>query len=552
MKKKILWVGEFTKLSSGYANYSRELLTRLHNTGKYEIAELSSYGTMSHPGVKDIPWKYYPAAPEENDPKEIKDLYKSKETNQFGEWRFDRTVLDFKPDVVIDIRDFWYTAYQYWSHLRPYYSWLIMPTADSIFQLKDWIDVYRSAEGVLTYTEWSKKLLDIESGNNIKTLGAAPHCVDPNVFYQAKDKAAHKESMGISGDSIIIGTVMRNQKRKLFPDIMYAFANALDNVPHSIAKRMYLYLHTSYPDKQFWHIPELLIETGLGTRVLVSYICRLCKKTSCMVFQDAKARCPHCNNTACIMPSVGYGHSTEELVKVFQLFDLYVQYSITEGFGIPAIEATACGVPLATVDYGAMADIADRVHGYKVDISRTFREFESHMLRVYPNNDSLTRIISKFVQLPEEYKAKLSKKTREDTLKYFDWDRVAKVWEDAIDNLPPAQKKWTDPPNVFQPALQIPDNISNENFVKWMFTEVYPDSNLQNSLHGLMLLRDLNFEATVSEKGLKPISKKEVLQSFLTKIQNRNLIEQVRCGIVKLNSEPWIEFANSRNIKCGQ
>lgn len=44
-KKRILVDNEASFLATGYSNYGRELLTRLHNTGEYEVFELGSYAT---------------------------------------------------------------------------------------------------------------------------------------------------------------------------------------------------------------------------------------------------------------------------------------------------------------------------------------------------------------------------------------------------------------------------------------------------------------------------------------------------------------------------
>jgi hypothetical protein len=41
-KKRILFVGEASFLSTGFSNYYRELLPRLHATGKYEIGDPGS------------------------------------------------------------------------------------------------------------------------------------------------------------------------------------------------------------------------------------------------------------------------------------------------------------------------------------------------------------------------------------------------------------------------------------------------------------------------------------------------------------------------------
>ena len=68
------------------------------------------------------------------------------------------------------------------------------------------------------------------------------------------------------------------------------------------------------------------------------------------------------------MPNVGQGLSIPDLIKVYNLFDLYVQYAICEGFGMPQVEAAGCGVPIAAVNYSAMADVLKFTKGYPIDV----------------------------------------------------------------------------------------------------------------------------------------------------------------------------------------
>lgn len=548
-KKKVLFVTEATYLNSGYSTYGHELLTRLHKTGKYDIAEHASYGNMSDPRIKSIPWKYYANAVEDSDPQEIKTFYKSRPSHEFGEWRFDKVSLDFRQDITACIRDPWMDSFIQSSHLRPYYSILMMPTADSLCLDYDWLNTYTKAEGALTYTEWGKRVLDHESGGKINTLGAAPYGVDYNVFTPATDKIKHKESFGVPGDSIIIGTVMRNQKRKLFPDLIEAFADALDNVPNEIANRMYLYLHTSYPDKHCWDLPRLILESGISKKVLVSYICKFCKSASAQIFKDARTTCPHCNNVACVMPNVGLGYTIAQLIDTYRLFDLYCQYAISEGFGCPLVEAVATGVPVVTVDFSAMQDFADRVGAYKVKVQRYFREFESHMIRAYPDNKHLTEIISKFVQLAPDYRLKRGEQMRTKALPYYNWDRIAKVWENAIDNLPRAKKKWDDPLDVKPSLTNIPENLPSDEFVKYTFSNVLNMPELTHDYHGINMLRDVNFGVSITSKGMEQFDKKKIVERLKGKNDGRNLAEQARCKLVALKDEEFIKFANTRNVK---
>ena len=128
-KKRILLCCEATYLNTGYATYGREVMRRLFNTGKYDLAEFASYGDDTDPRVKEIPWGFYGNLPDLTNKQEV-DTYNSVPTNQFGEWQFENVLLDFLPDIVFDIRDFWMIDYQERSPFRRLFNWAIMPTVD--------------------------------------------------------------------------------------------------------------------------------------------------------------------------------------------------------------------------------------------------------------------------------------------------------------------------------------------------------------------------------------------------------------------------------------
>src|SRR5690606_18057478 len=117
LKPRILVASEFSKLSTGYAVNSREILKELHNSGKYEVAEFAAYAGLHTPQTKgislDTPWKLYLNEPAHNS-KEYQE-YSSKMTNIYGKWRFDRVCLDFEPTHVLCLRDKWMDEHLYTS-----------------------------------------------------------------------------------------------------------------------------------------------------------------------------------------------------------------------------------------------------------------------------------------------------------------------------------------------------------------------------------------------------------------------------------------------------
>ena len=288
-KRRILFCGEASYLSTGYATYTREVLRRLHSTGKYDIAELGTYGKPEEPEIKDVPWKFYPNIPDVNNTKAVEE-YNSNNTNQFGAWKFESICLDFKPDIVCDIRDFWMMEFQERSPFRKFYNWTIMPTVDAAPQHKQWIYTYANADGVFTYSDWALSSLKEQSGASINCLGSAPPSADSS-YSPVQDKEAHKRSLGFEDDVKIIGTVMRNQRRKLYPDLFEAFRLFLDK---SGRTDVYLYCHTSHPDLG-WDLPEIMMKNGVASRCLFTYICGESGYVFPDFFKDAISQCKTCN-----------------------------------------------------------------------------------------------------------------------------------------------------------------------------------------------------------------------------------------------------------------
>ena len=130
-KKRVLVLTEATYLNTGYASDGREILHGLQKSGKYDIAEFSVYGSATDPRRQSIPWKNYPNLPADTDDEEAKKIYSSNPANQFGAWRFERVALDFKPDVVHDIRDPWMCSFVRQSPYRNLFSWIWKATVDA-------------------------------------------------------------------------------------------------------------------------------------------------------------------------------------------------------------------------------------------------------------------------------------------------------------------------------------------------------------------------------------------------------------------------------------
>ena len=542
-KKKVLLVAENHKLASGFGTYAKNLLERLHASDKYELAEFAIY--MKSSDGHDVPWKVYGNAPEDDEPDEHKQLYNSNPNNQFGAWRFDKVVLDFKPDIVLTYRDPWMDMFISKSPLLPYFHWVWMPTVDSDPQKQSWIEGFSKTDAILCYSEFGVKTLKKDAGHLLNVVGCASPGIDPKI-YKPYDKKQIREELGLDPNINIIGTVMRNQKRKLFPELIKSFAKFLKVAPPEIKDNTYLLLHTSYPEKMGWNLGYHISEEEVGGKVLATYVCKTCKRWRIDFFRDSINYCPHCKTISSVMPSVGLGLEVPDLVKVYNAMDLYVQYAICEGFGMPQVEATACGVPIASSNYSAMEDVLEWTKGYPINIQKMYREVETNAERVFPDNDHLVEIMINHLMLSDEEKANKSQEVRNATVSRYDWDDCAKVWMNYIDTYQPKmlQGKWNAPPRPLQIHEQVPEGLTNEQFVEFIYNAVLLEPDDAFGYEATKLVRDLNIGAQVDHGVVEPIDRNKLLERCVNQGKNKIIIEKIRSGQAQLQEDIFIKRAN--------
>lgn len=523
-KKRILMVAESSHISSGFGNYTNQILKRLHATGKYEIAELSCYRTESV--KKTEPWKIYPVAVNHDDHSFSE--YSANMSNQYGQWRFEFALLDFKPHIVFDIRDFWNYTFQETSPLREYYYWIINPTYDSDPQKIESINTFKNADMVLFHTEWAKNNLLTKYNYTTNNLGPiASDAVDSNVFKPIGfNKKFHKSQFDIPTDSIVIGTVMRNQKRKLIPDILDVFKKLKHNNPE---KSLYLYLHTSYPDALGWDIPALLLEHNISNNVLLTYKCKSCKSFTSSVYKGITKICNKCNQKALCLWSTNNPLENTELNQIYNLFDIYIQYAICEGFGIPVVEAASVGLPIVTVNFGAMGEVGTNVGSYLVDTQRVFREQETNADRCYPNNDQCCSILQKLVDTPFTELNTIGKNTRKKLLSSYSWDKTAKTYEDIFDNIDTNLLKQWDAPMWNMNLKHVVANFpNNRDFIYNIIDNIINDPKLKSTSFIEDLIKALDNTFMINGFNMQHFTRADAVKILEIYANNKFAMETIR------------------------
>jgi|TARA_Y100000310_G_scaffold270418_1_gene284220 glycosyltransferase involved in cell wall biosynthesis len=540
-KKKVLFVTESHKLASGFGTYAKQVLPRLAATGKYELAEFAGYGDFNL--VNNLDWLFFGNAPTTDEERKIFD---QNPANHFGLWRFDKVVMHFKPDIVLTYRDPWMDQWIAQSANRPYFHWLWMPTVDSAPQRRKWIENFGECDALLAYSEFGAKTLLEQSNNKLNVVGCASPAIDPNIYKPVASKKSLRRSLGIDPEINIVGTVMRNQKRKLFVELMRSFRMFLDNSDPKVAEKTFLYLHTSYPEKAGWDISGGVQEFGLQNKVLATYVCRACANFSCTLFQDAITTCKHCNARAAVMPSVALGLEIPDLIQIYNLFDLYVQYAICEGFGMPQVEAAACGVPVAAVNYSAMEDVVRFTNGYPIKVKGLYREVETGADRAHPDNEHLAKILEEHFSLPESARNRKMLETRKATLDKYDWDKTSKVWEDYIDSYTPTgtQGRWDAPYVHIDIPESRPENMNGEHLVRWCYGSLLKDPQAAYSYEAVELMQSVAFGAHI--ESLEPFTVDNVWEIMVQRAKNKLLCEQIRTGQQQMVVDEFIKQAYQR------
>ena len=163
----------------------------------------------------------------------------------------------------------------------------------------------------------------------IDRIAYIPHGVDTNMF-RPGDKLDAREKIHLPKDKFIVGMVAANKgapSRKCLPQCIQAFAQFHAKHPDSL-----LYLHTTKSEHGEFsgvNLPELLAFHGLSE--------------SDVIFVDQ-----YMNHL---------GAPNPYMVAVYQSLDVLLSPSMGEGFGIPILEAQACGTPVIVGDWTAMSEL---------------------------------------------------------------------------------------------------------------------------------------------------------------------------------------------------
>jgi hypothetical protein len=222
-------------------------------------------------------------------------------------------------------------------------------------------------------------------------------------------------------------------------------------------------------------------------------------------FRGATAQSPYTGKWGSTLSNVKNGLSYEDLSNVVNCFDLYSQYANCEGFGLPQVEAAACGVAVCGTDYSAMESVLRKLEGYPITPAALYKELETGCLRAVPDNDAAAKLFADFFKMSDEEQTEAGKRCRKNFEKYYQWHLSGAVWEKYFDETEPVpfEQGWASQPRIYQPAekLKLQGNETHSSLARWLITNVLRETDKLNTYFESRMTRDLIYQQSTGSTG---------------------------------------------------
>lgn len=259
-------------------------------------------------------------------------------------------VRKYGVDIILAICDPWITRPDLWQHghnasIIFWYPCQAYPASP------DLIASMRDGAAKICYSRWGNKVMrDAGVDSEYVPLGVATHIYKP-----LEDKAAQKSWLGsITGieeaaERFIVGMVAANSTtlplmRKAFDQNIRAFKRFQAEIDPTAV----LYLHTEPTEMAGGiHLPDIIKSEGLTIGKDVFF-------------------------PPSLGQSLNYYYRTGQIddawmTRLYNACDVMLQATMGEGFGLPILEAQACGTPVIVTDFSSMPELT--AYGYKAKVA---------------------------------------------------------------------------------------------------------------------------------------------------------------------------------------
>lgn len=231
------------------------------------------------------------------------------------------------PNAILTLYDVWVYLEQQGIDDLNFWSWVPVDHVTTPPRVELWC----KKENVtpIAMSEFGQKALQ-KSGIDAYYI---PHAVDTSVYKPTYEIAGQpiRDYYGLKEDDFLVGMVAANKAngqihRKAYAENILAFSLFKKNHPNA-----YLYIHAD-PGKHYGGFGLLTLIKAVGL------------SENDVLFPD-----PH---------KYRMGYSETEMAALYSGMDILLHASYGEGFGVPAIEAQACGTPTISSSWTASLELA--------------------------------------------------------------------------------------------------------------------------------------------------------------------------------------------------
>ena len=308
---RILWVGGLPQLQfSGYGNQALQFVPRLMARG-HQVA----IATLGAQGVGGLQWGDVP-------------IY-GPLVELLSQDVVARHARHFRADVILTLADTWALSPERYDGI-PWIPWTPIDQTPRSPLLRWFVREGLKLEAAHTPIAMSRfgETLMRDAG---LSPAYVPHGIDTRV-YAPSDRHAARRALGWPTDAFIVGQVGLNHTapgRKNFPEHLEAFARL--RAKHRDAV---LYLHTQRNDhREFGGVCIAALCEAFGLQLDRNVI-------TCDTYQQ-----------------LVLGYPAEHMAALYNAMDVLVSVTAGEGFGIPIVEAQACGTPVIVGGWTAMPEL---------------------------------------------------------------------------------------------------------------------------------------------------------------------------------------------------
>lgn len=320
---------------------------------------------------------------------------------------------DLKADIAIYMGDFWPYA-ETVKRLCKQIPMILYSPIDHFPVTESECCVIRESRMLATMSQCGARWVREAGCENVMY---APHGVNLDI-YRPGNRQAARQALDWPQDKFIYLTVATNKgDRKNHHGLLRAYSNLLIRRPELKEKTM-LAMHT-YPyrdqtNPEGYDLFDVALSLGLHKNILwadpLQYIA---------------------------------GVPESQLVLMYQACNCHVLASKTEGFGLPLIEAGACGIPSITTRFASMDEIVGN-SGWLIDVAdMEVQQLVGYSWQSVPSTDSLSALMEEVHGLSgpdfDTYRRRAADMHHK-VISEFTWEKAASYWPAILEAAMKAEK----------------------------------------------------------------------------------------------------------------